>query len=337
MRKDSFHLFDDESKKYSSTVRSSLRPKRSHAMAIKHNSETSSQRANLSPTKSSRKSHSNYSNGKPIEKLSQQLDKRTMTLIKQVDQFILRHTWIVPLAILCAVGSLFALNPTPSNPVYNFIFIEYRIDPETPGQSVQYGKGPRDCLFVVFYAIFMFFARDFVMLEFLQPLAQWFGLSSQAKQVRFMEQGYKSIYLAVSSSTGLYIMSKSPMWYFNMKAMCAGFPQLTLNGPFKLYFLWQWAYWVSEIVVMGLGREKPRKDYNQLVIHHWVAFSLIGISYCFHYTYMGLAAFLVHDVSDLFLAVSTCVCLLMPLFVSHTDHDASDRLPKCLAMLIHPS
>lgn len=56
--------------------------------------------------------------------------------------------------------------------------------------------------------------------------------------------------------------------------------------------------------VMMLGLEKPRKDFRELVAHHIVTLALIGLSYRFHFTYIGIAVYITHDVSDFFLAVS---------------------------------
>lgn len=56
---------------------------------------------------------------------------------------------------------------------------------------------------------------------------------------------------------------------------------------------------------MILGLEKPRKDFKELVVHHVVTLALIGLSYRFHFTYMGIAVYVTHDVSDFFLAVSS--------------------------------
>ena len=50
--------------------------------------------------------------------------------------------------------------------------------------------------------------------------------------------------------------------------------------------------------------EKPRKDFKELVAHHVITVSLIWLSYRFHFTYMGIAVYITHDVSDFFLAVS---------------------------------
>jgi acyl-CoA-dependent ceramide synthase len=49
-----------------------------------------------------------------------------------------------------------------------------------------------------------------------------------------------------------------------------------MNGLMKTYYLLQTAYWTQQLFVLVLKIEKPRKDYNELVIHHLVTIWLIG-------------------------------------------------------------
>jgi acyl-CoA-dependent ceramide synthase len=119
-----------------------------------------------------------------------------------------------------------------------------------------------------------------------------------------MEQMYTAIYMAFSGSCGLYVMSRTPLWYFNTTAMYEGYPHKTHDAYFKFYYLFQAAYWAQQAIVLLLGMEKPRKDYKELVGHHIVTLALIGLSYRFHFTYMGLGVYITHDISDFFLAVS---------------------------------
>jgi very-long-chain ceramide synthase len=44
----------------------------------------------------------------------------------------------------------------------------------------------------------------------------------------------------------------------------------------KSYYLIQAAYWCQQLIVMIFGLEKPRKDYKELVAHHFVTLWLIG-------------------------------------------------------------
>ena len=44
----------------------------------------------------------------------------------------------------------------------------------------------------------------------------------------------------------------------------------------KCYYLMQSAYWIQQLMVLVLGLEKPRKDYYELVAHHFVTLWLVG-------------------------------------------------------------
>lgn len=75
----------------------------------------------------------------------------------------------------------------------------------------------------------------------------------------------------------------------------------------KSYYLLQTSYWVQQLLVLILGLEKPRKDFVELVIHHFVTIFLVSASYIVNLTWIGNAVFVTMDVSDVFLAVSTTV------------------------------
>lgn len=219
-----------------------------------------------------------------------------------------RRTWVAPLALTLAVLSAYGVHPTRSNIIHHFIFLSYKqpleeagADPTTPPQ---YGKGYWDVAFVSFYTIVLSFTRDFVMQELLRPLARFCGIKSRGKQLRFMEQMYTAIYFSLTGLAGIYVMRQTPVWYFNTRGMYELFPHKTHEATFKFYYLFQAAYWAQQAIVMLLGVEKRRKDFNELVVHHIVTLSLITLSYRFHFTYMGIGIFLTHDISDFFLAVS---------------------------------
>lgn len=232
--------------------------------------------------------------------------RKARTLFQQWKRYALKHTWVTPLILLGILLFLYAINPTISNPMHHFIYLSYAMPPEVgspPDAPMKYGKGRWDLAFVAFYIVVLSFTREFIMQKFLRPYARRSGLKSRAKQSRFMEQMYTAIYMACTGACGLYVMSRTPLWYFNTRAMYEGFPHKTHQAEFKFYYLFQAAYWAQQAIVLMLGMEKPRKDYMELVGHHIVTLALIALSYCFHFTYMGLGVFITHDISDFFLAV----------------------------------
>jgi acyl-CoA-dependent ceramide synthase len=218
-----------------------------------------------------------------------------------------RHTWLNPL-ILCLLGvAIYLFNPSPSNPMAAGLFLSYPIprdDSDPADAPIQYGKGARDFAFVGFYTIFFSFTREFLMQRMIRPIAIKNGIRSRAKQARFMEQYYTAIYFAVFGPFGLYVMSRTPVWYFRTEGFYENFPHKTHDALFKAYYLLQASYWAQQAIVLVLMLEKPRKDFKELVAHHVVTLSLIWSSYRFHFTYMGLAVYITHDISDFFLATS---------------------------------
>ena len=106
-------------------------------------------------------------------------------------------------------------------------------------------------------------------------------------------------------------MSRGPTWYFNTPGMFEGFPHRQHEGLFKAYYLLQASYWAQQGLVLVLMLEKPRKDFKELVLHHIITLALIGLSYRFHFTYMGIAVYITHDISDFFLAVSACMLQML--------------------------
>jgi acyl-CoA-dependent ceramide synthase len=236
--------------------------------------------------------------------------RRVRSFFRRWKSASLRHTWLNPLLVCLAVAGCYAANPSPANPVSAALFLSYPLPPAPgadPSAPVQYGKGLRDFAFVAFYTVFLSFTRELLMQRVFRPVAVHYGIRSRAKQARFMEQAYTAAYFAVFGPLGLYVMRRSPVWYFDTAAMYEDYPHLTHEALFKAYYLLQASYWAQQMIVLLLMLEKPRKDFKELVAHHIITLALIWLSYRFHFTYMGLAVYITHDISDFFLAVCTSV------------------------------
>ncbi|KHO00721.1 Longevity assurance, LAG1/LAC1 [Metarhizium album ARSEF 1941] len=238
--------------------------------------------------------------------------RRARGLLSRVRQTCAKHTWVLPLAVLCLVLSGYAVNPSNANPLHHLIFLSYPLpharggDGDGDGDSsrpTHYGKGPWDVALVAFYTVVLSFTREFVMQELLRPWARAAGLKRN-KQARFMEQAYTALYFFFLGPAGMLVMSRTPVRYFNTHAMYADYPHRSHEAAVKFYYLFQAAYWAQQAIVLVLGMEKPRKDFKELVGHHVVSLALIALSYRFHFTYVGIAVYTTHDISDFFLATS---------------------------------
>ncbi|KAI9837347.1 MAG: hypothetical protein M1819_000421 [Sarea resinae] len=233
--------------------------------------------------------------------------RKVRSLFRRWKVMSFRHTWVNPLVLILIILSAYAYNPTTDNPLHRALFLSYPLprpadaDPDTP---IQYGKGKRDLAFVAFYMLVLSFTREFLIQRVIRPLAVYCGITRRAKQARFMEQTYSLIYFGIFGPFGLYVMSRTPVWYFNTTGMFETYPHKTHDAVFKTYYLLQASYWGQQALVLLLQLEKPRKDYKELVGHHIITLSLIALSYRFHFTYMGLAVYITHDISDFFLASS---------------------------------
>lgn len=201
------------------------------------------------------------------------------------------------------------VSPGPHNPLRHALFLSYAEQPRALSglTPTLYGKGKHDMTFVAFYTIVLSFSREFIMQRILQPTAILYGITNRGKQSRFMEQAYTAIYFSILGPVGVYIMSESPLWYFNTTAMFDGYPHRSHTALFKAYYLLQASYWAQQAIVLILLLEKPRKDFKELVMHHILTLTLIALSYRFHFTHMGLLVYTTHDISDFFLAVSRFV------------------------------
>lgn len=237
--------------------------------------------------------------------------RKARSAFRKWKQISLRHTWLNPLIILIVLLAAYYVNPGEQNPLHKGIFLSYPLGPDYPGGPVMYGKGKADFAFVGFYTIFFTFTREFAMQRIIRPLAIRCGITKRSKQSRFMEQLYTAMYFGVFGPFGLYVMRQSTLWYFNTTAMFEGFPHRKHEGVFKAYYLLQAAYWAQQAIVLVLQLEKPRKDFKELVFHHIITLSLIGLSYRFHFAKMGIAVYITHDISDFFLAVSPYLHLLV--------------------------
>lgn len=230
--------------------------------------------------------------------------RKARSALRRAKHICVKHTWVLPAVLIVVFLALYAVNPTDSNPISRFLFLSYKLPAVEGEQYTQYGKGLWDIAFVTFYTIVLSFTREFIMQEVLRPMARWAGLKSRGKQARYMEQMYTALYFGILGPTGMYVMSRTPVWYFNTTGLYENYPHKTHDALFKFYYLFQAAYWAQQAIVLLLGMEKPRKDFKELVGHHIVSLALIGLSYRFHFTYMGLAVYITHDISDFFLATS---------------------------------
>lgn len=118
------------------------------------------------------------------------------------------------------------------------------------------------------------------------------------------------------------------MSFITLKVSCLDYPHWEMKPQLKRYYLMHFAYWIQQLLVLALRIEKPRKDFKELVAHHFVTLWLIGFvsslfllssypaklfyfpiswSYGVNMTMIGNGVFISMDIPDTFLAVSRLV------------------------------
>ncbi|TIB95918.1 longevity assurance proteins LAG1/LAC1 [Wallemia mellicola] len=184
--------------------------------------------------------------------------------------------------------------------------------PEDPEGTVRYAKSYKDILFVLFYVVVFSFTRQFITIYLLRPLAYKLGVRKEAKVLRFLEQAYTFIYFSFSGAIGIWVMYQEPTWWYKTEHFWLGYPHWDMKPHIKLYYLLQTSYWLQQMLVLILGLEKPRKDFNELIMHHIVTLWLVLWSYLINLSMIGNAIFVTMDVSDIFLALAKCFNYVRP-------------------------
>ena len=72
----------------------------------------------------------------------------------------------------------------------------------------------------------------------------------------------------------------------------------------RMFYLVSLAFWTSCLFFLGI--ETVRKDFFQMLMHHIVTVTLIGMSFVFNFHRFGLVVLLLHDVVDIFLYIAKC-------------------------------
>ncbi|TIA68397.1 hypothetical protein E3P91_04089 [Wallemia ichthyophaga] len=203
--------------------------------------------------------------------------------------------------------------PDAPNPLTPLLFLSNPVPrhADDPLSTTRYAKSYYDILFVLFYVIVFSFLRQFITLYILHPFAVKIG-TKPAKIPRFLEQAYTFLYFLSAGSIGVWVMYQEPTWWYRTEHFWLEYPHWDMKYHIKLYYLLQTSYWLQQMLVLILRLEKPRKDFNELVMHHIVTLWLILWSYLINLSMIGNAIFVTMDVSDIFLALAKCYNYVKP-------------------------
>ncbi|KAJ7253887.1 TLC domain-containing protein [Mycena rebaudengoi] len=190
-----------------------------------------------------------------------------------------------------------------ANPFYP-IFLLSHPAPTSTTDDPHYVKGYHDLLILGYNVVFFSLVRQVVTITVSRRVAKYFGIKRESKLDRFGEQGYAFVYFLIFGAWGFRIMSGLPTWWYRTESFWIDYPHSEMQPELKRYYLMQMAYWCQQLIVLVLGLEKPRKDFNVIVVHHLVTLWLIGGSYLMNLTLSGNAVFVSMDIPEVFFAFS---------------------------------
>ncbi|KAK0655076.1 TLC domain-containing protein [Cercophora newfieldiana] len=171
-------------------------------------------------------------------------------------------------------------------------------------ETGKYGIGWDDGYLILFCMVLFTGLRAATMEYILAPFAKANGIEKRKDLTRFSEQAWLLVYYSVFWTLGLYIYCDSP-YFWNLRALWTDWPNREVSGLMKGYMLAQLAFWVQQVLVINI--EERRKDYWQMLTHHFVTISLMYGSYRYGYTRVGNLILVLMDVVDLFLPAAKCL------------------------------
>ncbi|KAI0841333.1 longevity assurance proteins LAG1/LAC1 [Hypoxylon sp. FL0890] len=150
-------------------------------------------------------------------------------------------------------------------------------------ETGKYASGHDDIYFIAFCTVLFTGIRAGLMQYVLGPLARHWGASSEKNVTRFSEQGWMLMYNSV-------------FWSLGMRE---------LDGLTKGYILAQWSYWIQQFLVVNI--EARRKDYWEMIVHHFATTSLIASAYAYHQTRVANLILVLMDIIELIFPLAKCL------------------------------
>jgi len=156
---------------------------------------------------------------------------------------------------------------------------------------------PYDNNFVMFFIFAFTLMRWFASNFIFTPFSDFFKIKG-SKVRKVQEAGWQFLYYASFVSFGLYAIHDEP-YFFDARYFWIGYPHIQITYKLKIYYLLQNAFWFHMVFVWCV--EAKRKDYLQMITHHFVTIFMVVFSYTYNWTHIGSAILLNLDCADLLL------------------------------------
>ncbi|MES1918927.1 hypothetical protein MHBO_000815 [Bonamia ostreae] len=114
-----------------------------------------------------------------------------------------------------------------------------------------------------------------------------------------VENLWYSIYYSITTPIGFAICLKKNL-YWPIENNLLDVPEAHFPPEIKYFVVFQLSFYISSLVYM-VTREKRRKDFCQMVLHHINTIALIHYSVFYGFREIGVLILNVHDITDFFL------------------------------------
>ena len=123
---------------------------------------------------------------------------------------------------------------------------------------------------------------------------------------RFSNSCWELVYYTGSSLLGLYAYSLESWSMWPSSQIWEGWPLQPMGVWFEAYYFLGFGFYTSALVSV-VFLDKPRSDYNEYLLHHFVTLFLIFSSYRIRCHRYGLVILLLHDTGDVLLNLAKTI------------------------------
>jgi len=133
----------------------------------------------------------------------------------------------------------------------------------------------------------------------------WFkrrrNMDRPSKEKKFKETLWRLVYYVMLVSVGVATL-KDASWFHDTDECWTDFENQEKFVSVHLYYHLEAGFYVS--LLFSVFTDIKRKDFTEMVVHHFVTLLLLSLSYLFGIERIGTLIMAVHDVSDVFLELA---------------------------------
>ena len=121
---------------------------------------------------------------------------------------------------------------------------------------------------------------------------------------KFCEASWRFLFYTGSFTLGMSILLQAPWFYDTLNCWADNYPYQIMWKSVYYYYMLEGGFYFS--LLLTLLRDVRRKDFLEMVIHHFATLFLIFFSYIANFLRLGTLVMAIHDISDIILELAKC-------------------------------